>query len=105
MNKITTLAAIAMVAGIMGVGAIAPSAFAVAPNSGVVEPVCHFDRDVNDDGDLTTDDRAWEVLEPNTKGAQNGHIKHGDNVIGEVTDLENGIISEADCLAQPDPDL
>ena len=98
MNKTISLAAIAMVAVIMGMSAFSPDALAKQSQSGVTEDVCHFDRDVNDDGDITVDDRAWEVLSPNTHGAQNGHVKHGDLLVPSEITMEL-------CLAQPDPDL
>ena len=82
MNKTISLAAIAMVAVIMGMSAFAPDAFAKQNKPHVVDDVCHFDRDVNNDGDITTDDMAWIVLSPNTHGAQNGHVNgHGDKVV------------------------
>ena len=82
MNKTISLAAIAMVAVIMGMSAFAPDAFAKQKSPHVVDDVCHFDRDVNNDGDTTTDDMAWIVLTPNTHGAQNGHVNgHGDLVV------------------------
>ena len=98
MNKTISLAAIAMVAVIMGMSAFAPDALAKVSKSGIVEDVCHFDRDTNDDGDTTTNDRAWEVLSPNSHGAINGHVKHGDFLVpSEITAIA--------CLAQADPDL
>jgi len=98
MNKTISLAAIAMVAVIMGLSTFAPDALAKQSKSGIVEDVCHFDRDTNDDGDTTTIDRAWEVLSPNSHGAQNGHVKHGDLLVpSEITAIA--------CLAQADPDL
>ena len=110
MNKTISLAAIAMVAVIMGLSAFAPAALAEKPEAQVVEDVCHFDRDVNDDGvveDVGSDDRAWEILSPNTHGAQNGHVKHGDDLINDDTELSEGETTTALCLAEDhaDPDL
>ena len=105
MNKITTLAAISMFAVIMGMSAFAP---AMANPNGEHNPkelACHFDRDTNDDLDVTTDDRAWEVKALN-KHAMIAHLAHGDIPITGATSLPD-TITEADCASQvaPDPDL
>jgi hypothetical protein len=107
MNKKISLAAIAMFAVIMGMSAFAPAAMA-SPNSehNPKNPVCHFDRDTADDGDTTTDDRAWIVKMVN-KHAEVAHLGHGDIPIGGVTDLPNTITAD-DCAVNqvlPDPDL
>jgi len=99
MNKTISLAAIAMVAVIMGMSAFAPAALADRPYPGDEKAVCHFDRDTNDDGDvISNDDRAWEVLTPNNHGASHGHQGHGDLLVPSQ-------ITEVECLAQLDPDL
>jgi len=108
MNKITTLSAIAMFAVIMGMSAFAPAALA-SPNSDHNDPktdVCHFDRDTNDDGDTTTDDRAW-IEKSLNKHALVAHIGHGDYTITGATNLGNFEVTEADCINQviADPDL
>ena len=98
MNKTISLSAIAMFAVIMGMGAIAPAALA-SPNdehNPKNNAVCHFDTDTNDDGDLTVDDRAWIVKLVN-KHALNAHQGHGDLLVPSQ-------ITEAECLAQPDPE-
>jgi hypothetical protein len=107
MNKTISLAAIAMVAVIMGLSAFAPAAMADRPQPGEETAVCHFDRDTNDDGDDTLDDRAWEVLTPNNHGATHGHQGHGDDLINDDTELEEGQTTTALCLAEDhaDPDL
>ncbi len=105
MKTTLTIAAIAMFAVILGMSAIAP---ALADREGLHNPktpVCHFDRDTNDDGDETTDDRAWIVKMVN-KHAKIAHLGHGDVPIGDATDLPNTILA-SDCTDQtlPDPDL
>ena len=111
MNKTISLAAIAMVAVIMGMSAFAP-AMASPNDSGPdkhnpKELACHFDRDTNDDLDETTNDRAWEVMSFN-KHSMIAHLAHGDIPIddGVATDLPTSITS-ADCGNQvaADPDL
>jgi hypothetical protein len=106
MNKTISLAAIAMVAVIMGLSAFAPAAMADRPTPGEQTAVCHFDRDTNDDGDETLDDRAWEVLTPNNHGATHGHQGHGDDLIVDSAPGA-GETTEALCLAEDhaDPDL
>jgi len=100
MNKTISLAVIVMVAVIMGMSAFAPAVMA-SPNDDHNPKVkwCHFDRDSNDDGDTTTDDRTWEVLRLN-KHSEVAHIAHGDMAIP-------GEVSEADCAnnVPADPDL
>ena len=106
MKTTYTIAAIAMFAVILGMGALSP---ALADREGLHNPkvpVCHFDKDTNDDGDETIDDRAWIVKMVN-KHAKIAHLGHGDVVIDddEVPVLET--ISSFDCENQllPDPDL
>jgi len=76
MNKTISLAAITLVAVVMGIGAIAPAAMAI-PNSehNPREFVCHFDLDP--DSDELTDDAAWVVKSVN-KHAKVAHMGHGD---------------------------
>ena len=106
MRTTLTIAAIAMFAVILGMSAIAP---ALASPNGVHNPkapVCHFDRDTNDDGDETTDDRAWIVKMVN-KHAKIAHLGHGDVLIDDDAEPEPDTISAFDCGNQllPDPDL
>jgi len=85
MNKTISLAAIAMVAVIMGLSAFAPAAMADRSQAGVQTDVCHFDLDPDSDPD--TDDMAWVVLTPNNHGALHGHVNgHGDNLINNETE-------------------
>ncbi len=91
MNTTIALAAITLIAVVMVLGALAPVVMAT-PSSG--DPKhnpkvkwCHFDRDSNDDGDTTTNDRTWEVLRLNTH-SEAAHIAHGDLIIpGGVTEV------------------
>ncbi len=84
MNKTISLAAIAMVAVIMGMSAFAPAAMAEKPE--VSQRVCHLDHDVDGDGikDEGAFDIAWVALIPNSHGAVNGHVNgHGDTLIND----------------------
>ena len=106
MNKTISLAAITLVAVVMGMSAFAPAM--ATPNEGGHNPkelVCHYDRDTNDDGDTTTSDRAWEV-KPLNKHSMIAHLAHGDIPITGATSLPDTITAE-DCASQvaPDPDL
>ena len=106
MNKTIALAAITLVAVVMGMSALAPAAMA-SPNSGEGShnpkvKWCHFDRDVNDDGIVEavgSDDRQWEVKLLN-KHAAEAHDAHGD------LNIETGEVAEGDCnkgfLGDPD---
>ena len=78
MNKTISLAAIAMVAVIMGMSAFVPAAMA-KPNSqsSADSGVCHFD----------TDTQLWEALWVNSNGQLNAHVNvHGDETFS--TDAE-----------------
>jgi len=99
MKTIFTISAIAMFAVILGMSAIAPALADRNSDHNPKTPVCHFDRDTNDDGDETTDDRAWIVQMVN-KHAKIAHLGHGDVLIPDD-------ISAFDCGDQllPDPDL
>ena len=84
MNKTISLAAIAMVAVIMGMSAVVPAAMAAKPE--VEQRVCHLDHDINGNGikDEDADDVAWVALIPNSHGAVNGHVNgHGDILIAD----------------------
>lgn len=96
MNTKLALTAITLVAVIMGLSAFAPAVMA-SPNNehNPKENVCHFDTDTNDDGDLTTDDRAW-IVKPVNKHAKLAHTGHGDLTVP-------GQISAEDCVLQADP--
>ena len=82
MNKTISLAAIAMVAVVMGMSAFAP-AMAVPPNqdSAATIGVCH-----------QYSDGSWAVLYTSNAGQINGHTNgHGDETVP-------GEISEENCL-------
>ena len=99
MRTTLTIAAIAMFAVILGMSAIAPAMASPNSDHNPKTTVCHFDRDTNDDGDETTNDRAWIVQMVN-KHAKIAHLGHGDVLIPDT-------ISASDCTDQvlPDPDL
>ncbi len=99
MKTTFTIAAIAMFAVVLGVGALSPAL--AAPNnekSSATTAVCHYfaeyvlDADGNpvldDDGEPIIDEAAsaWGVLYVSSQGAANGHTKHGDLII--TTDAE-----------------
>jgi hypothetical protein len=102
MNKTISLAAIAMFAVIMGMGAFAPAMGAPGnPNSAATTAVCHYDL-VEDDLETEVDESeesAWIVLHTSSQGATNGHLKHNDMVIGEG----DGEITAQDCTDQTLP--
>jgi hypothetical protein len=91
MNKTISLAAIAMVAVIMGMSAFAPDAMAVRNadhNPKVV--ICHFDFN---------DPAGWEADKLVNKHALIAHQAHGDEIILNA-DQPTGTITVAECLAQ-----
>ena len=92
MNKTISLAAIAMVAVIMGLSAFAPDAMAVRNadhNPKVV--ICHFDFN----------DEVWEADKLVNAHALIAHQGHGDEIILNA-DQPTGTITVAECLAQED---
>ena len=112
MNDKYTIAAIAMFAVVLGLGAFAPALAAkeINPNSSADSGVCHyFEEEVDEDtGEVTP--AQWNVKYVNSNGAMNGHQKHGDPVIGDATDLaaDPPTITEDDCRNQvlpvPEPE-
>jgi len=110
MNRILTISAIAMFAVVLGLGVVGPAMAAkeVNPNSSADTGVCHyFEEEIDEEtGDVT--EAQWNVKYVNSNGAMNGHLKHGDPLIGD-TDLEANppTISVVDCrlplLPIPDP--
>ena len=99
MKTTFTIAAIAMFAVILGMGALSP-ALAVPNNekSSATTAVCHYFEEyqvdelgeliLDENGDPVVDEEAssWDVLYVSSKGAANGHTKHGDQTI--TTDAE-----------------
>lgn len=95
MKTTFTIAAIAMFAVVLGMGALSPAL--AAPNnekSSATTAVCHYfeeyilDAEGNPVLDETTgepivdeDASSWDVLYVSSKGAANGHTKHGDLTI------------------------
>ncbi len=95
MNKTISLAAIAMVAVIMGMSAFAPAAMADKPEPS--QRVCHLDHDVDGDGikDEGAFDVAWVALIPNSHGAVNGHVNgHGDVLITSDAEAVNCVANQ-----------
>ena len=92
MKTTFTIAAIAMFAVILGMGALSP-ALAVPNNekSSATTAVCHYFEeylvdettgelilDENDDPIVDEEASSWDVKYVSSKGAANGHTKHGD---------------------------
>ena len=84
MNKIISLAAITLVAVVMGMSAFAPAAMAV-PNEthNPKVAICHFDFN----------EMQWEADKMVNKHALKAHQGHGDLLVPDE-------ISVDDCLAQ-----
>ena len=109
MNKKIALTAIAMFAVILGMSAVAPAMAAPGnPQSQATTQVCHLFEEVVDDPTTPEDETEaahWGVLYTNTNGATNGHLKHGDSLIGDTTDptADPPTITVVDCEAQAVP--
>ena len=91
MNKTISLAAIAMVAVIMGMSAFAPAAMA-APNANAQADIrlCHYD---------SSDTQLWEVIFVHSEGSLNGHIdRHTDGQDYDVVLASNGSEDQSVCL-------
>jgi len=93
MNKTISLAAIAMVAVIMGMSAIAPAM--ASPNDRGAEKhnpkvlICHFDFN----------DNVWEDDKRVNAHALISHLAHGDELISNA-DQPTGTITAEECLGQ-----
>ena len=98
MNKTISLAAITLVAVVMGMSAFAPAVMA-APNSSAQAdvPLCHWGA--GPDGDKGTPDDEWEVIFVHSMGSLNGHLeRHNDG--GEPTLFDRvitNVFSATDC--------
>ena len=91
MNKITTLAAIAMVAVVMGISAFAPAAMASPNGSHGKTTICHFDFN----------EMEWEADKMVNPHALIAHQGHGDKIIDDVNEEPaEGFISTEACLEQ-----
>ena len=93
MKTTFTIAAIAMFAVVLGMGALSP-ALAVPNNekSSATTAVCHYFEEyvideitgepvideITGEPVIDEDASAWDVLYVSSKGAANGHTKHGD---------------------------
>ena len=111
MNSKIVLAAFAMFAVI--IGTIGPALAAPGnPASKATTAVCHYFEEEIDEvtGEVITP-AQWGVLYANNNGVTNGHLKHGDALISDVTDLTAvpPTITETDCVAQvlpvPEPEI
>jgi len=114
MNRITTISAIAMFAVILGLGVVGPAMAAkeVNPNSSADTGVCHyFEEEIDEETEEVIAEAQWNVKYVNSNGAMNGHLNHGDPLIGEVTDPDAvpPTITEQDCRDQtlpvPEPEV
>ena len=87
MNKTISLAAIVMVAVIMGMSAFAPTAMAKpSSNSSADKGVCHYGAGLDKDPS-TLGDNEWEALWINSNGQMKAHVDvHGDETF--TTDAE-----------------
>jgi hypothetical protein len=102
-----TLTAIVMFAAILGMSTIVPALAAPGnPRSQATTAVCHlFEEEIDEEtGEITP--AHWGVLYTSSQGATNGHLKHGDSLIGDVTDpdAEPPTITVDDCIAQTVPE-
>ena len=108
MNSKIALTAFAMFAVIIGMSAIGPALAAPGnPTSKATTAVCHlFEEEIDEVTGEVISEAHWGVLFTSSSGATNGHLKHGDSLIGEVTDplADPPTITEGDCLALPVPE-
>jgi hypothetical protein len=100
MNKTLTLTAITLVAVAMGLSSFAPAAMAIAPEPRVAQSVCHFDEDPDDNPE--TEDAAWLVVTPNSHGATNGHVKHGDTLVNNETEAGFCVSNQDGSVTEPE---
>jgi len=99
MKTTFTIAAIAMFAVILGMGALSPAM--AAPNndkSSARTAVCHYFAeylvdesgeyilDENDEKTLIEEESSWDVKYVSSRGAEKGHTNHGDLTM--TTDAE-----------------
>jgi hypothetical protein len=89
MNKITTLAAIAMFAVVMGLSSFAPAALASSNDNHGKTTICHFDFN----------DGVWEADKEVNPHALTAHLGHDDQIILN-DDQPEGTITVDECLAQ-----
>jgi len=95
MNKTISLAAIAMVAVIMGMSVLAPAMATPSGGDGQKHNpkviICHFDFN----------EMQWEADKRVNAHALIAHLAHGDQIIDNDDQL-NGTITADACLAQDD---
>ena len=103
MNKTIALAAIVMVAVVMGMSAFVPAAMARGPPANDDFQVCHRGGVV----DSPPDGTEWVVMNLPNKSSQDKHIDHGDYGISNGdTDVETCELDEDDenVLPYPQPE-
>ncbi len=91
MNKTITLAAIAMVAVMMGISAFAPAAMGArdGPRGNATDAVCHLGGQATEE----LEDDLWFVLYVNPNAVA-GHVEDGDTDIAETDE------AAAECVAR-----
>ncbi len=95
MNKTISLAAIAMFAVIMGMGAFAPAVLADKPTE---VRLCHWGDGLDE---IDPADDAWEVITVNSNGHLNGHMdRHTDGTDFDVVLASDGSEDDSVCLAR-----
>jgi len=99
MNKTISLAAIAMVAVIMGISAFVPAAMARGPPTNDAFQVCHRGGVVDNPplGD------EWVVMNLPNQHSKDKHIDHGDYGIPGDTDVETCERDNLGELPYPNP--
>ena len=100
MNRIQTIAAIAMFAVTLGLGVLGP-AMAVPPehSNANKESVCHYEAEVIDPDTLVVlEDDFWTIISISGNGnAVTAHLNNHAN--GSDTDMVIGDFTEDDCEA------
>ena len=90
MNKTISLAAIALVAVVMGMSAIAPAMAIPNDDHNPKFAICHFDKGSG----------LWEADKMVNIHAWKAHSGHGDQKIDDDETPVDGTISTDDCLAR-----
>ena len=99
MNKITSLAAIAMVAVVMGMSAFVPAIMA-APNT---VDICHNDK--GEDGDRNaSEDNFWEIISVNSHAVDKHIAKHFDgSAVFDFQIVGSGTLAACNTLIAGNP--
>ena len=119
MKTTYTIAAIAMFAVILGMGALSPAM--AAPNndkSSAKTAVCHYFAeyqvdefgeyilDENDEKILIEEESFWGVLYVSSRGAANGHSNHGDLTMDTIEQKDACVVNQdgtIEPIVIPDP--